>query len=46
MITRYARLSGELGLELVQLRVRMREGPDGASATACCASSTPPGAAW
>ncbi len=26
VITRYARLSGELGLELVQMRVRMRDG--------------------
>jgi len=30
VITRYARLSAELGLELVQLRARLRDGPDGA----------------
>ena len=35
-----------LGLELAQLRGRMRDGRTAPSATACCASSTRPARAW
>ena len=43
VINRFARMSVGLGLEMVQLRLRMQEG-DG-SAIGCCGCSTPPGAA-
>ena len=45
VIRRFARETAGLGLEMVQLRGRMREAGDAPSATACCASSTRPAAA-
>ena len=46
VIARLGRMTVGLGLEMVLLKVRVAATADAPSARRCCASSTPPAAAW